>query len=131
MNKFLHNQVKYYLLLAIALASAGVAFASTTFHPKLVAPVMAQVNGCPRAEVLELYETPNFNVYICQGLDNYIFYRGVSKSSGSSINLTATRDSRGTWKARNGSVLYRINFTELVVTDNGRVILRERVISPP
>jgi hypothetical protein len=123
--------VKYYLLLVIALAFTGGALEPITSQSGLVAPVMAQVNGCPRAEVLELYETQNFNAYICQGLNNYIFYRGVSKSNGSSINLTATRDSRGTWKARNGSVLYRINFNELVVTDNGRVILRERVISPP
>jgi len=122
--------VQYYLLLALALAPVGLTVEPTISQPNQ--PVLlTQATGCPRAEVITAYETRNFNVYICEGLDNYIFYRGVSKSDGGSINLTAVQDARGTWRARNGSVLYRVNFTELVVTDGGRVILRERVISPP
>jgi hypothetical protein len=129
--------VKNYFLLALALAtgfiSAGaVAVSSVTFRPTILnTPLLAQASGCPRAEVLALYETQNFNAYICQGFNNYIFYRGVSKSDGSSVNLTATKDAKGTWNARNSGILYRVNFTELVVTENGKVLLRERVISPP
>jgi hypothetical protein len=117
--------VKYHLLLALSFIPTGFAVTPTNSQPL----VLTQTTGCPRAEVLTSYETRNFNVYICEGLDNYIFYRGVRKSDGSGINLTASQDAKGTWRARNGNILYKVNLTELVVTDNGKVILKERVIS--
>ena len=90
-------------------------------------PLLAQVTGCPRAEVISAYETASYRVFICQGFNNYIFYRGVEKSSGASINLSAVGDRQG-WQARNGEYLYQINPQELVVRQSGKVILREPVI---
>ncbi len=88
---------------------------------------IAQVMGCPRAEVLASYETANYRIFICEGFNNYIFYRGVEKTTGASINLTAVRDRQG-WQARNGEYLYQINDQELVVRQGGKVLFKEPVI---
>jgi len=112
----------YQSLLALSLSLLPIPI---TQQPVLV----AQVTGCPRAEVISAYETASYRIFICQGFNNYFFYRGVEKDSGASINLTAVGDRQG-WQARNGDYLYQINERELVVRQSGKVILREAVIRP-
>ncbi|NJK38262.1 MAG: hypothetical protein HC835_06055 [Oscillatoriales cyanobacterium RM2_1_1] len=88
------------------------------------------VSGCPRAEVIEAYETPNFFAYICGAADGSVFYRGVDKSSGQQINVFGVSSGGdGTYYATNGDVTYTINPSQLQVFQNNRLILSEPVIN--
>lgn len=90
---------------------------------------IAQVQGCPRAEMVESFATANFSVYICKTQQGDLFYRGVSKKSGSQINvMQVTTGDDGTYYATNGNIIYSINPERLQVKENGKVILTEAVI---
>lgn len=90
---------------------------------------IAQVQGCPRAEMVESFATANFSVYICKTQQGDLFYRGVNKKSGSQINVmqVSTGDD-GTYYATNRNTIYSINPERLQVKENGKVILTEAVI---
>ncbi|MEG4317494.1 MULTISPECIES: hypothetical protein [unclassified Microcoleus] len=104
------------------------AIQSSTLAPSQPLQI-AQVEGCPRAEMVESFATANFSVYICKTQQGNLFYRGVSKKSGSQINVmqVTTRDD-GTYEATNGNIIYSINPERLQVRQNGKVILTEAVI---
>ena len=90
---------------------------------------IAQVSGCPRAEMVESFATANFSVYICKTQQGDLFYRGVSKDNGSQINvMQVTTGDDGTYYATNRNVIYSINPERLQVKENGKVILTEAVI---
>ena len=90
---------------------------------------IAQVEGCPRAEMVESFATANFSVYICKTQEGNIFYRGLSKRNGSQINvMQVTTSDDGTYEATNGNIIYSINPQRLQVRQNGKVILTEAVI---
>lgn len=89
-------------------------------------------DSCPKAEPVRVYETRSFWVSICRGMDGELFYRGVNKRNReAAINISdvlVANDS--TYRARNlpAKVFYDISPKELVVTQNGKVVLREAVI---
>ena len=89
---------------------------------------IAQVEGCPRAEMVQFFATPNFSIYICKTQEGDIFYRGLSKINGSQINVMQVTTSDGTYEATNGNIIYSINPERLQVRQNGKVILTEAVI---
>ena len=87
-------------------------------------------DSCPRAETVRVYETRNFWVSICKGSDDNLFYRGVNKRNrDSAINLNdVVVVSTSAYRVRNANTIYDISPKTLVVTQNGKVILREPVI---
>ncbi|MEG5019648.1 MULTISPECIES: hypothetical protein [unclassified Microcoleus] len=90
---------------------------------------IAQVEGCPRAEMVQFFATPNFSIYICKTQEGEIFYRGLSKINGTQINvMQVTTGDDGTYEATNGNIIYSINPQRLQVRQNGKVILTEAVI---
>jgi len=90
---------------------------------------ISQVEGCPRAEMVESFATPNFSIYICKTQEGDIFYRGLSKINGTQINvMQVTTGDDGTYEATNGNIIYSINPERLQVRQNGKVILTEAVI---
>jgi hypothetical protein len=90
---------------------------------------IAQVEGCPRAEMVQSFATPNFSIYICKTQEGDIFYRGVSKINGTQINvMQVTTGDDGSYEATNGNIIYSINSQRLQVRQNGKVILTEAVI---
>ncbi|MEG4571506.1 hypothetical protein QUA56_02075 [Microcoleus sp. N3A4] len=90
---------------------------------------IAQVEGCPRAEMVQSFATANFSIYICKTQEGDIFYRGLSKINGSQINvMQVTTGDDGTYEATNGNIIYSINPQRLQVRQNGKVILTEGVI---
>ncbi|MEG4226001.1 hypothetical protein QUA35_08080 [Microcoleus sp. N9_B2] len=90
---------------------------------------IAQVEGCPRAEMVQFFATPNFSIYICKIQEGDIFYRGVSKINGTQINvMQVTTGDDGSYEATNGNIIYSINSQRLQVRQNGKVILTEAVI---
>jgi len=90
---------------------------------------IAQVEGCPRAEMVQSFATANFSIYICKTQEGAIFYRGLSKRNGSQINvMQVTTGDDGTYEATNGNIIYSINPDRLQVRQNGKVILTEAVI---
>ncbi|MEG4996997.1 hypothetical protein [Microcoleus sp. B4-D4] len=90
---------------------------------------IAQVEGCPKAEMVESFATANFSVYICKTQEGAIFYRGLSKINGSQINvMEVTTSDDGTYEATNGNIIYSINPERLQVRQNGKLILTEAVI---
>jgi len=90
---------------------------------------IAQVEGCPRAQMVQFFATPNFSIYICKTQEGDIFYRGLSKINGSQINvMQVTTGDDGTYEATNGNIIYSINPERLQVRQNGKVILTEAVI---
>ena len=90
---------------------------------------IAQVGGCPKAEMVQSFATANFSVYICKTQDGAIFYRGISKRNGSQINvMQVTTSDDGTYEATNGNIIYSINPERLQVRQNGKLILTEAVI---
>ncbi|MEG4284073.1 hypothetical protein QUB68_13175 [Microcoleus sp. A006_D1] len=90
---------------------------------------IAQVEGCPKAEMVQSFATANFSVYICKTQEGAIFYRGLSKRNGSQINvMQVTTSDDGTYEATNGNIIYSINPDRLQVRQNGKVILTEAVI---
>jgi hypothetical protein len=90
---------------------------------------IAQVEGCPRAQMVQSFATPNFSIYICKTQKGDIFYRGLSKINGTQINvMQVTTGDDGTYEATNGNIIYSINPQRLQVRQNGKVILTEAVI---
>ncbi|MEG4106071.1 hypothetical protein [Microcoleus sp. S13_C5] len=90
---------------------------------------IAQVEGCPRAEMVQFFATPNFSIYICKTQEGDIFYRGLSKINGTQINvMQVTTGDDGSYEATNGNIIYSINPERLQVRQNGKVILTEGVI---
>jgi len=70
-------------------------------------------------------ETRNYLVYICGG-DNPNTYVGMAKNGGNSISLPLQTVSRDRFVAVNGDTRYTLTRTELIVTQKGRVLVRER-----
>ncbi|MEG4166354.1 MULTISPECIES: hypothetical protein [unclassified Microcoleus] len=90
---------------------------------------IAQVEGCPRDQMVQFFATPNFSIYICRTPEGDIFYRGLSKINGTQINvMQVTAGDDGSYEATNGNIIYSINPQRLQVRQNGKVILTEAVI---
>ncbi|MFB2833703.1 hypothetical protein [Floridanema evergladense] len=70
-------------------------------------------------------ETKSYLVYICGG-DNPNTYVGMAKNGGNSISLPLQTYTRDRFVAVNGDTRYTLTRTELIVTQKGRVIARER-----
>ncbi|AIE73063.1 hypothetical protein [Synechocystis sp. PCC 6714] len=87
------------------------------------------IRGCPRAEVVEAYETKTYLAYICQTYEGQFFYRGVNKKNGDQINVmdVLSTDS-GTYYATNGAYTYWVDRKQLRVTKNGKTIFSEPVL---
>ena len=120
------------LITKLALAGIG-AFCLLTPAPVQASPktsIIAQSVGCPRATEVHYAETENFYVFICQAGDGSFFYRGVEKgNTENSVNVSNLEfTDSGSYLARNGNVVYEINPSQLVVYQNGQVILSEGVI---
>lgn len=78
------------------------------------------------------FETENYQIYICRnnetGMRTYV---GMEKGNETKSNVTVPIESfdNETFVAVNGDITYTINSEELVVTQNGEVIGREKVIN--
>ncbi len=101
--------------------------------PGILAPqYLAQgyYQTCPKAEPIRIYETQNFWVSICQGMDGSTFYHGVDKSNASrSINLfNVSASSPYDYTVVNGNTAYQISPQALTVVQNGSVIQQEAVL---
>lgn len=72
-------------------------------------------------------ETRRFLVYICGG-DLPNTYVGIAKNGGNGITLPLRSYTRDRFVAVNGDTTYTLTRTELIVTQNRRVILRERAV---
>ena len=96
------------------------------FNDRLLAQV--EVEGCPRASIVEAYETDTYLAYICKTYDGDFFYRGVNKYDGSQVNvMDALSTDSGTYYATNGNVTYWVDDYELQVTQDDEVIFSEPV----
>ncbi|OCR00952.1 hypothetical protein BCD67_03040, partial [Oscillatoriales cyanobacterium USR001] len=114
------NGLKLPLICAITFGLLTPSLAAIAVTPPFQ---VAQVKGCPRATVVESYETNNFFVYICQTQNGAFFYRGLGKD-GSQVNvMNVTSGDDGTYYATNNNITYSINRHRLQVTQNDRVIL--------
>jgi hypothetical protein len=84
-----------------------------------------------RSGAIRWFETKNYKIYICHnnetGMRTYV---GVEKGNEKKSNVTLPIEAYDgvTFGARNGDVTYTINSEELVITQNGKVIRREKVI---
>lgn len=91
--------------------------------------LIAQSSVCPEnsgGSQFVTAETNNFFVYICGG-DLPNTYVGVAKNRNrGGIILPLRSYTNDRFVAVNGSVRYTLTRNELIVTQNGRVILRER-----
>jgi hypothetical protein len=105
---------------------------NTTRQGQKTSVLLAQsyYDTCPRAEPVRLFETKNYWLSICKGSNNVLFYRGVRKADrNQGINVENVRVIDGyTYRIRNGSTEYKISKQALVVVQNGKVILKEKVI---
>ncbi|HAA32217.1 MAG TPA: hypothetical protein DCE56_36610 [Cyanobacteria bacterium UBA8553] len=85
--------------------------------------------GCPQRSGGSMFvraETRSFLVYICGG-DNPNTYVGVAKNGTTGgITLPLRSYSRDRFVAVNGNTRYTLTRSELIVTRQGRTILRER-----
>lgn len=70
-------------------------------------------------------ETSGFLIYICGG-DLPNTYVGIAKNGGNGITLPLQSYNRNQFVAVNGNTRYTLTRTELIVRQNGRVILRQR-----
>ncbi len=122
------------LKLAAAVAVTGLSLLlpgtrAIALTPEFNNRLLAQVEGCPRAQIVEAYETDSYLAYICQTYGGDFFYRGVNKYDGSQVNVMGVLSTdSGTYYATNGDVTYWVDAYELQVTDgNGDVIFSEPV----
>jgi hypothetical protein len=119
------NLLNFSLICLTTLGLLTPSLAATAVTPPFQ---IAQVKGCPRATVVESYETNSFFVYICQTENGSYFYRGLGKD-GSQVNvMNVTSGDDGTYYATNDDITYSINPNRLQVTQNDQVILNEDVI---
>lgn len=110
---------------------------SSTIYPQSVSEnlptnrsyLIAQSLACPEnsgGSQFVTAETKNFLVYICGG-DLPNTYVGVAKNRNrGGIILPLRSYTNDRFVAVNGNVRYTLTRNELIVTQNGRVILRER-----
>jgi hypothetical protein len=71
-------------------------------------------------------ETRNFELYIC-GSDKPTHYIGRAKNNGNSITLPVSSQSPSKFIAKNANVRYALTPEFLIVTEDGRTILKESV----
>lgn len=102
--------------------------ASTTVPTSNTIQIAQESSACPDSSGGSQFvsaETKNFLVYICGG-DNPNTYVGVAKNGGNGITLPLQSYTRDRFVAVNGDTRYTLTRTELVVTQKGKVIARER-----
>ena len=94
-------------------------------------PLQIAQAACPRAMPLLYYVTATYQISICIGQDGSQFYRGVERANPeNSINLFELSETgEHAYLATNGNVSYAISPQQLTVTQNGKVIWQEPVIS--
>ncbi|HEY9741198.1 MAG TPA: hypothetical protein V6C90_11980 [Coleofasciculaceae cyanobacterium] len=83
---------------------------------------------CPEEYGTSLFvtaETENFLVYIC-GSELPLTYTGINKKNGDKITLPLLSYIRDQYITFNGDTRYTLTRTELLVTQKGNVILREK-----
>ena len=100
--------------------------------------IASSPSSCPKqaggGPTIALFTTANFQIYICQGGTGRadwreLDYYGVNrKRSNESIRLRARVGQVG-YYAVNGPTRYTINRSFLTVTQNGKTLLKERVLS--
>ncbi len=87
-----------------------------------------QTSGCPNSYDSQFVhaETKNFEVYICGG-DLPHTYVGIDNNTGKSITLPLRESGDNhTFVAVNGYYRYILTRNWLTVTENGRVVVRQR-----
>ncbi len=82
---------------------------------------------CPNGESLVTKaESRNFYLYIC-GDSQPTHYIGKAKDGGNSIVLPLSSYGNGKYVAKNGNVSYILTREFLIVTENGKAIVKERL----
>ena len=99
--------------------------------------IASKPSSCPKkgggGPAIALYTTENFYIYICQGGTGRrdwreLDYYGVNRNRpNESLRLRALIGQVG-YYAANGSTRYDINSSFLTVTQNGKTLLKERVL---
>lgn len=79
-------------------------------------------------KVEQYFETNNFHIYLCYDSSNQIFYHGVDKRNGASINLPVYTEEGTGYVAENGNYDYIVTGASLSIYENGKLILEETVI---
>jgi len=122
------------LKLAAAVAVTGLSLLlpgarAMALTPESNGQLLAQVvEGCPRASIVEAYETDTYLVYICETYEGDFFYRGINKYDDSQVNVMGVLSTdSGTYYATNGDVTYWVDAYQLQVTQYGEVIFSEEV----
>ncbi|AKG23550.1 hypothetical protein [Calothrix sp. 336/3] len=119
------------LALGTSLSFTAVANAGEINLPNTNSTLLARSYPCPEnsgGSVFQASETRNFYVYICGG-DLPNTYVGVAKNrntGGIVLPIRSYNNSR--FVAVNRNVRYTLTRSELIVTQNGKVIVRERIL---
>jgi hypothetical protein len=106
-------------------------------HSPSTLQVASKASSCPNkgggGSAIALYTTENFYIYICQGGTGRrdwreLDYYGVNRNRpNESLRLRAIIGQVG-YYAVNGPTRYNINGSFLTVTQNGKTLLKERVV---
>ncbi|HEY9701967.1 MAG TPA: hypothetical protein V6C58_05955 [Allocoleopsis sp.] len=73
-------------------------------------------------------ETENFIIYICPVKNSEVYYYGKNKFSSDSTEAILGRYTGGKYVFRNGSYIYTVTSNFLIVTRNGKVLRKEKII---
>lgn len=82
--------------------------------------------------IVRRFETTYYRVFICEDQNSdSLTYVGMEKGAEQSSNiiLPLVSSENDTYVAVNGEVVYTIDSQELIITENGRIIGREAVLS--
>jgi hypothetical protein len=73
-------------------------------------------------------ETTNYIIYICPVKKSEVYYYGRNKFSGASLDGILGRYTGGKYVFRNSNHIYTVTSNFLIVTRNGKVLLKEKII---
>lgn len=84
--------------------------------------------GCGTLSTFVVAQTRRYYIYICGG-DNPSTYIGIAKNGSGQIELPLASYTRDRFVANNRNTRYTVTRGYLTVTQKGKVILKERIIS--
>lgn len=131
------NPKRYSLFAIAASLTLGTSVHAAPATPaSLTSPAQEKIalaaSPCPsNLSFRRRFETANYNVYICPGNENNYsgYYLGIAKNGRGTITVPLASNSEETYVARNADTIYTVTPFNLLVTQNGRSLLKEKVIS--
>ncbi|MBW4680026.1 MAG: hypothetical protein KME19_07925 [Microcoleus vaginatus WJT46-NPBG5] len=131
---FLTSSAKAVVLLDSQAESANFHPAASEISPSLKPVLVAQDRAICGLDgrIVRRFETTYYRVFICEDQNSdSLTYVGMEKGAEQSSNiiLPLVSSENDTYVAVNGEVIYTIDSQELIITENGRIIGREAVLS--